>query len=129
MRKWSLGALAAVLALAVVALAAVPAGMAKDGDVLRAGTCARASTSKIKLSDEDGRIEVEVEVDQNRNGVRWLVTISRNGKRIARMARVTRPPSGSFEVRVVTANRPGRDVVAARAVSPSGEVCTARASF
>ena len=129
MRKWSLGALAAVLALAVVALAAVPAGMAKDGDVLRAGTCTRASTSKIKLSDEDGRIEVEVEVDQNRNGVRWTVAIFQNGRRIARMIRVTRGPSGSFEARIVALNRPGRDGFRARAVSRTGEVCTARASF
>jgi hypothetical protein len=81
------------------------------------------------LSDEDGRIEVEFEVDQNRNGVRWNVQLLQNGKRIARMTRVTRPPSGSFEARVLAGNAARADAFRARATSPSGEVCTARASF
>jgi hypothetical protein len=33
--------------LAVAALATVPAAVAKDGDVLVAGTCSAASTSKL----------------------------------------------------------------------------------
>ncbi len=43
------------------------------------GTCTTAATSKLKLSAEDGGIEVEFEVDQNRNGVPWRVTLRRNG--------------------------------------------------
>jgi hypothetical protein len=128
-KKWGIGIGAVTLVLAVAALTAAPVSMAKRGDVLRPGTCTGATTSKIKLSDEDGRIEVEFEVDQNRNGVRWTVTIFRGGTRIARLARVTRPPSGSFEARIVAANRPGRDTFRARAVSPTGEICVARATF
>jgi hypothetical protein len=116
------------LALVVAALAAGPA-VAKDGDILRAGTCTSASTSKLKLSPENGRIEVEFEVDQNRNGVRWTVTLERNGSRIARVVRTTRLPSGSFEARVVAGNGPGADAFRARARSRSGEVCTARATW
>ena len=71
---------AAVLGLAI-ALAAAPAGIAKNGDVRVRGTCTDASTSKLKLSEDDGRIEVEFEVDQNRNGVRWNVVIPQNGNR------------------------------------------------
>jgi hypothetical protein len=112
----------------LLALSAGPAA-AKDGDILRVGTCTAASTSKIKLSEENGRVEVEFEVDQNRNGVRWTVVLRREGKRIARLVRTTRPPSGSFEARVVTANGPGADTFAARGVSLRGEVCTARATF
>ena len=122
----------ALMTFALAALAAAvvagPAG-AKDGDVLRAGRCTEASTSKLKLSPENGRIEVEFEVDQNRNGVRWTVTLQRNGARIARLVRATRPPSGSFEARGVAGNGPGADVFRARATSPSGEVCTARATL
>jgi hypothetical protein len=128
MTRWSIGIVAAMLGLAV-ALAAAPAGMAKDGDIRVRGTCTKASTSKLKLSEEDGRIEVEFEVDQNRTGVRWNVILTQNGRRIARMARVTRGRSGSFEARFVAANRPGRDSFVAKATSPSREVCSARASF
>ena len=128
MTRWSFGILAALLGVAV-ALAAAPAGSAKDGDVLVRGTCTKSSTSKLKLSDEDGRIEVEFEVDQNRTGVRWNVVLFQNGRRIARMSRVTRGRSGSFEARVVAANTSGKDAFRARATSPSREVCSAQASF
>ena len=119
----------AILATAIgAALLLAPGAMAKDGDVLRAGTCTKATTSKLKLSEEDGGIEVEFEVDQNRNGVRWSVVLLRNGTQVARRVGVTRGPSGSFEARVVTANRPGVDRFVARATRP-GERCSARASF
>ena len=127
MRKLSVLIVAALSAVAAAALA--PAGVAKDGDVLVRGSCTGASSSKIKLSDEDGRIEVEFEVDQNRNGVRWNVAIFRGSARVTRITRVTRGPSGSFEARIVAANRAGRDAFRARAVSPSGEVCVARAAW
>lgn len=128
MSKWSIGIMVAVLGFATV-LVAAPVGIAKRGDVRVGGTCTKASTSKLKLSDEDGRIEVEFEVDQNRNGVRWTVVFMQNGKRFARMSRVTKPPSGSFEARFVASKKSGSDTFVARATSPSGEVCTARASF
>jgi hypothetical protein len=128
MKKLSIGIAVALLAMAVMMVAA-PAGFAKRGDVRVQGSCTKSSTSKLKLSEEDGRIEVEFEVDQNRNGVRWTVRISQNGQVRARLARVTRGPSGSFEARIVAPNRRGTDRFAARATSPSGEICTARASF
>ena len=52
----------------------------KDGDVFVRGTCTGVTTSKLKLSEEDGRIEVEFEVDQNRSGVRWNVSLFQNGR-------------------------------------------------
>ncbi|MGH3111798.1 MAG: hypothetical protein ACRDQT_12870 [Gaiellaceae bacterium] len=129
MRRTTIGLTPLVLACGfLLAVAAGPAA-AKDGDVRVAGTCSSASTSKLKLSEEDGRIEVELEVDQNRNGVRWTVVLHRNGARVARLVRTTRPPSGSFEARRVISNRAGRDVVRARATTRSGEVCTARATW
>ncbi len=61
-------------------LAAPAATLAKGGGtVIRAtGTCTAHSTSKLKAKHDDGRIEVEFEVDQNRNGRLWTVTISDN---------------------------------------------------
>ncbi len=117
--------LVAVLGAALVLAAAAAA---KDGDVLRAGTCTQASTSKLKLGPEDGGIEVEFEVDQNRNGVRWKVVVVRNGAVVASRTRVTRGPSGSFELELVTRNASGTDRFVARATR-AGETCTARAAI
>lgn len=126
MKKISL-LVASVAALALLAMTAAPAAVAKDGDILRRGACTGASTSKIKLSEEDGRIEVEFEVDQNRNGVRWNVAIAQSGGRTWRFVRVTRAPSGSFEARIVAPNRAGTDTFVATATR-TGETCRARAS-
>jgi len=84
-----------LLALLAAALAAVPAAAAKGGDrgVRIAGTCTQQSQSKLKLGREDRGIEVEFEVDQNRNGVPWKVTLRRNGKTVASLTATTRAPS------------------------------------
>jgi len=113
-------------ALALLSLGS-PA-LAREGDVLVRGTCTGTSTSKLKLSEENGRIEVEFEVDQNRNGVPWTVVLTRNGARVAQLTRITKPPSGSFEARRLVANRAGADVVKATATR-RGETCSARATF
>ena len=116
------------LVTGVVALALVPAGLAKDGDKLVRGTCTRSSSAKMKLSREDGRIEVQLEVDQNRAGRTWRVALRQNGVVVRRLTRVTRAPSGSFEARIVVRNRAGVDRLAATATR-RGETCTARGSF
>lgn len=107
----------------------VATATANDSDVRRAGNCTSNSSAKIKLSPENGRIETEFEVDQNRTGVTWKVVLRRNGAVAARAQATTRGPSGSFEVRRVLADGQGTDSISARAVSPSGEVCTAHASI
>ena len=67
----------------------------------RAASARKSSTAKLKLSREDRGIEVEFEVDQNRNGVPWKVTLRRNGSLVASTTHDTRAPSGSFSVRRV----------------------------
>jgi hypothetical protein len=106
------------------------AASAKDGDIIRSGSCTGATDWKLKLSPEDGRIEVEFEVDQNRVGRTWNVRMKRDGAVFWRGQRTTRAPSGSFEVRRVTNDGAGRDRIVARAVNPaSGEVCRGAATF
>jgi hypothetical protein len=114
-----------------VALLAVPAGtMARDGDIIRRGNCSGATDWKLKLSPEDGRIEAEAEIDQNRNGVTWNWTFKRNGNQFAAGSSTTKAPSGSFEVRRVTRDGAGDDRFVFRAVNPrTGEVCRAVATF
>lgn len=118
------------IATGLVALVPLTAtAVANDDDVRRGGTCTGSTSAKIKLSPEDGRIETEFEVDQNRSGVTWKVVLRRNGAVAARTQGTTRGPSGSFEVRRLLADGQGSDSISARAVSPSGEVCTAQASI
>lgn len=118
------------IATGLVALVPLSAtATANDADVKRAGTCSGNTSAKIKLSPDDGRIETEFEVDQNRNGVTWRVVLRRNGAVAVRTQATTRGPSGSFEVERRLADGQGTDTVTARAVSPSGEVCTAQASI
>jgi hypothetical protein len=96
-----------------------------DGNTAR-GTCSKGSTAKLKVKPDDGRLETEFEVDQNRNGVRWKVVLRRNGRRVAATTATTRAPSGSFELRRLLTGTAGADRITATATSPSGETCTAR---
>jgi hypothetical protein len=113
--------------VALVSLAAT--ATANDADVRKAGSCTGNTSAKIKLSPEDGGIETEFEVDQNRTGVTWKVVLRHNGEVATRTKATTKGRSGSFEVRRVLSDGQGADTISARAVSPSGEVCTASASI
>ena len=133
MKKAPLGRVTALITGVLVATTLVAAPMtasAKDGDIIRTGDCTARSDWKLKLSPENGRIEVEFEVDQNRNGQKWSVKLKRNGSVFWRGTRTTQPPSGSFEVRRLTRNGPGVEKIVARAKNPStGEVCRGVARF
>jgi NAD-dependent dihydropyrimidine dehydrogenase PreA subunit len=72
--------------------------------VVTEGQCSEASTWKLQLSPENGRLEVELEVDQNVVGDTWKVILKDNGTVFFRGQAVTQGPSGSFEVRKLTAN-------------------------
>jgi hypothetical protein len=119
----------AVIVAAVAFVVVAGGAFAKDGDVSRNGACTGNATTKIKLSPENGRIETQFEVDQNRNGVTWNVVLRRNGNVAVRTTATTGPPSGSFEVRRLLANGAGPDTISGRATSPGGQVCTARATI
>ena len=87
------------------------------------------STAKIKLSPENGRIEVEFEADQNRNGVSWNWGLARNGKTVASGRRGHQGPQRIVHVRRLISNASGPDRITVRASRANGEVCTARATF
>jgi hypothetical protein len=120
------------IALFVGLMVMIAAGtaLAGDHDVTRQGSCSGRSDWKLKLSPEDGRIEIEFEVDQNVVGDRWRVTIRHDGDVAFRDIRRTHAASGSFEARTVAPNRAGTDTFRARARNLStGEVCVGHASF
>jgi hypothetical protein len=113
------------LIVAVSAAAALPtvASGRTDPGVTRTGKCSNGATWKLKAKHEDGLIETEFEVDQNINGRRWHVTIRRNGARAFRGTRVTRSPSGSFEVNRRLGNAAGPDRIVAVARAAAGGTC------
>lgn len=117
--------LAGVLATGL--LAAAPAA-AKDGDgrVITRGSCSAATDWKLKAKPDDGRLEVEWEVDSNRVGQRWAWTIRHDGTKVAGGRRTTQGPSGSFSVerRIRDAAGTHRVTATARNVR-TGETCRA----
>jgi hypothetical protein len=120
-------AMAGVLALS---LAGVVPAAAKEGDVIATGACSRNAEWKLKLSPEDGQLEVEFEVDSNVNRQRWSVAISQNGTQIFSGNRVTRGPSGSFTVRLLAPDAAGTDAFTASATNAAtGETCSGAASI
>ena len=95
-----------------------------------AGTCTLRSSAKLKLSPEDGGVETEFEVNENRVGKTWSVVMNRNGSRVVSRKAVTRAPSGSFEVRaVLNPGSPRTTVTAVARRAATGEVCRATATL
>ena len=120
----------ALIFVALLGFTLLPAGVvgAREDDVIRRGGCSANSTWKLKLSPENGRTEVEFEVDQNRNGETWRVVLKRNGERFFAGARTTSAPSGSFELRQVVPQSSGDFVARARNLR-TDEVCRGSASM
>jgi hypothetical protein len=120
----------AALVAAVALVAAAPAVANDDDDIIRRGSCSGSADWKLKLDFDDGRIETEFEVDQNRNGQRWRVVLKRDGNRFFKGVRTTHGPSGSFEVERKARNPAGPDRIKARAVNvQSGQVCKGAATI
>jgi hypothetical protein len=120
---------AGALLAAAVAVPALPAAASHD-DVRREGSCSGRTDWKLKASPDDGRIEVEGEIDSNRAGQTWRWRLVHNGSLSARGTRTTRPPSGSFEVRRVVVNLRGTDKLVFRATNVgSRETCRGVVNF
>ena len=124
--KMTVSVAAAALGLSVAA--ATPA-VANDGDTTRTGNCSGAARTDLTLSPENrGTMEIDFQVDANRRGQRWEVTMFKSGRRVHQVVRVTRGRSGSFTARKLASNR--RGLVRVRAVRlGDGQGCTVRARF
>jgi len=126
----TIGRVLLAVGLATSLLAAGTAASAKAGDVVKTGACSGSSDWKLKLSPDNGRIELEFEVDQNKVGATWAVRIKENGVRIFAGKRVTKAPSGSFTVRLLAKDHAGTDRFRASATNvATGESCVGRASI
>jgi hypothetical protein len=127
---------AAVVAATMAAAAAVSMGAgpaeAKGGGakVERSGTCAASSHWKLSTKLDDGRLEVEGEVDSNHAGQVWAWRLLHNGTTAASGTRTTVAPSGSFEVSRSVPNASGTDTLTLRARNKAnGELCVGTLRF
>ena len=120
--------LLAAATLLVAATAIAPSTVAaKSSDVVRTGNCSGAADWKLKAGKDNGRIEVEFEVDSNHNGQVWRVKLFDNGVRRHRGLHTTMAPSGSFTVRPTIPNMAGPDDIVARARNlVSGQLCVGK---
>jgi hypothetical protein len=103
-------------------------GSSHEGRI--AGSCSAATNWRLTIKNDDRRLEVQFEVDANRIGQTWNVSMFDNSTRFFSGSRVTAAPSGSFEIEKRTANRPGADRIRAVAMNPkTGERCSAALTF
>jgi len=118
------------VAAAVLSLAAPPATAHNGDDKVRRGSCSGSTDWKVKVGPEDGRLEVEGEIDSNRSGQTWRWRLSHDGSLSASGVRTTGGRSGSFDVRRTTVNMRGTDSFVFRARNTrSGELCVGTVNY
>jgi len=120
-----------ILGVAVTVMAfAASTALGSDDEVREPGKCTGSTSAKIKVKPDDGRLEVEFEVDQNKTGQKWGVKLKDNSVLVFRGSATTKGPSGSFELERRIADRSGSDAVKGIAKNKStGERCTASATI
>ena len=129
-KKRTLAAISLVTATLAFSAATVAPAVAGDREVIRRGNCSGSADWKLKASPENGRIEVEGEVDSNVNGQTWRWRILHNGDVSARGTATTHAPSGSFSVERRVVNAAGTDGIGWRARNvANGQVCRGSLQF
>jgi len=118
----------AALALPVAYAAPAAASHGGGGDVRTSGGCSGSAHWKLKAKPDDGRIEVEGEIDSNVSGQVWTWKFKHNGSVSARGTKMTGGRSGSFEVGRRMANLSGKDHFVFRA-EHRGQVCRGTISY
>lgn len=118
----------AALTLQVGLVAPATASHGGGGDVRTSGRCSGSAHWKLKAKPDNGRIEVEGEIDSNTSGQVWHWKLKHNGSTSAKGAKRTTGRSGSFEVQRRMANLSGKDHFTFRATH-GGQVCRGTISY
>ena len=123
-------AAAAVLAVGIslssAGLAAADHGTSggRGSEVRRQGACSGTADWKLKVKPDDGRLEVDGEVDAHHNGQVWTWRVLHDGYVSYRGTRTTRAPSGSFTVTRRVVDMAGADTIGFRAENnATGQTC------
>ena len=123
-RAIAVGLALACLTVGLVGAGARAASAGNDDDdrVIVTGRCSSGADWKLKVKTDDGRLEVEGEIDSDVAGQRWRWTLRHNGSVSDRGVATTTARSGSFEVERKVVNLAGTDTLAFRAAR-DGQVC------
>ena len=101
-----------------------PALAGDDDEVIHRGNCSGSADWKLKAKPDDGRLEVEGEVDTNRTGQRWHWKILHDGKVVKKGNATTTARSGSFSVERRVTDAAGTHKIAWRSVNKAtGQTC------
>jgi hypothetical protein len=114
---------AGVLSVLVLVVMAFPTAAFADVDTR--GECSGSAHWELDASHENGRLQMEFEVNSAKAGKSWHVRLSHNGNVFDRLVKITNH-EGDFDVDRYVKNRAGTDTLGARAVSRSGQVCRAQ---
>jgi hypothetical protein len=119
-----LARLGAVVTALALAFASGATAQANDDEVIKRGACSGTAHWKLKAKPDDGRLEVEGEVDSNRVGQVWRWKLKHDGVISDRGRRTTLAPSGSFDVERRIVDARGADHIVFKAVNVrTGESC------
>lgn len=122
---------AAVLAslLALAPMTAASAHTSPAPRIARHGSCTGHADWKLKVAPENGRLQVEFEVEHATAGDRWRVSVKENGSPLLSRSKVVRA-DGSFDIKHGANNTLGSDRFVARATNASsGESCVGTVTF
>lgn len=118
------------LALPLAAMAPATASHSGGTAAGSQGGCGGAAVWTMKAKPDNGKIDLEAEVDSNRSGQVWDWTIKHNGSVAAKGTSTTRGVSGSFTVHRRPSNKAGTDRFVFRAERRvTGAVCRGTVSL
>ena len=121
---------AGLVSLALVATGSAAANAKGGNDVRKSGSCSATSTWKLKAKPDNGRIELEAEVDSNHVGQVWDWTIKHDGGTATKGSGTTHGASGSFTVKRRMSDKAGTDHFVFRAERrATGAVCRGTVSL
>jgi hypothetical protein len=118
----------AIGAVATVVVVGAPLAFsaAASADTEKRGSCSSGARYDYEVEKDDGRFEVNFEVDSNRTNEQWRIQLWQDGKRYYSAVRTT-DHEGEADAEQNRPNTRGKDHFKARAVSlSSGEVCTVK---
>ena len=96
--------------------------------VIKTGTCSDGARWKLKVKTDDGRLEVEGEVDSNQSGQTWSWKIKDNGS-VAAKGTATTGGAQRLLQRRAQDRRQGRHRHVVFRAKHAGEVCTGTIAF